>query len=121
VLQSRIKEIKELVQSFVLDKTGDGVDISYEKLREYGNFGWFYLIEEAVNDKSNKIMNFIIQTIRNHTEMMTIKNVDKGFAYEIIMKDLVSKIHYYFLIITILVLLIYLIGDGFSSDGRSCV
>jgi hypothetical protein len=84
--------MKELVQSFVSDDNSEGADLSYERLKEYDHFGWFYIIEELVKEESNKMMDFIMQTIGNYAEFLTVQNDKKEYAYEVMMKNQVSHI-----------------------------
>ena len=64
--------------------------VSFEQLRQYDYGVWFCLLSESVNDESNKIMNFIIQILSNHPEMMVVNNNREEFAYDHIIENQVS-------------------------------
>jgi hypothetical protein len=89
-MKMKINEMEELLKSFVSNNDNNGAVFSYDKLIENENLGWFCMIEESMNDKSNKIINFIIATIGNHSNLITVQNDKKQYAYEYIMKSQVS-------------------------------
>jgi hypothetical protein len=66
--------------------------ISYDHLIANDNGLWFILLNLMGDNSRGRIMQLILHTLSNNTNMMTSQNAKKEYAYEIMIKNKVSYI-----------------------------